>query len=189
MAAGRTGSIQMRFYHKIHRAGRALLLAGTFIASFASASFTSTWAAGKPYANEELESAAVRLEHKLADDSADLRAHTPLPELRKQASLSKTLPVLEAIIASAPGSSADWLLLARAAEMAAMPNGDNSETLKNEALASAWRAYRHAQTRPDQAAALTVIGEVYASREAWREALNAYRASLDAEASPAQQKT
>ncbi len=159
--------------------------------------FTScALAAEKPYANDDLDSAAVRLVEKLGSDSAELRAHASLAELRQQAAaaslqgdIAKTLPLLAAIAAAAPENSADWLLLARAAQTVAMKGGDGSDAMKDEALASAYESYRRAREKPDAAAALAVIGEVFASRQAWREALNADRASLDTEPTPALQKT
>ena len=45
----------------------------------------SVLAAERPYRNDDLASSAVRLEKKLNDDSADLRAHSSLTDLRNQA--------------------------------------------------------------------------------------------------------
>ncbi len=162
-----------------------------FIALFLFAA--CAYAADKPYANEDLDSAAVRLAQKLGSDSADLRARSNLADLRQQAAaqgdIAKTLPLLGAIAAAAPDSSADWLRLGRASQTLAMKGGDAADQLKDQALASAYQAYRHAPAPPDAAAALALIGEVFASRESWRASLNAYRASLDAQATPAVRKT
>ncbi|MCI4677846.1 alpha-2-macroglobulin family protein [Rhodoblastus acidophilus] len=150
----------------------------------------------KPYANGDLSSSATRLEQTLADDSAELRAHVSLFDLRRQAvalgqkgGVAKTLPVLGAIVAAAPDSVADWLLFARASLAASGPKSDQSDALKDQAQAAAFAAYRHARVKTEEAAALALIGEIFASRESWRDALNAYRASLDAFALPPVQKT
>ena len=154
------------------------------------------WAADKPYVNDDLASSATRLEQKLAEDSADLRAHTPLAELRKQAAaagqkgdIAKTLPILGAIVAAAPQSAPDWISFARASLAASMNKGDDAEQLKDQAQAAAFAAYRHARAKTEEATALALTGEIFAARELWRDALNAYRASLDAGAIPAVQKT
>ncbi|WP_296709129.1 alpha-2-macroglobulin [Rhodoblastus sp.] len=153
-------------------------------------------AADKPYVNDDLASSATRLEQKLADDSADLRAHTPLAELRKQAAtvgqkgdIAKILPILGAIVAAAPQSAPDWILFARASLAASMNKGDDAEQLKDQAQAAAFAAYRHARAKTEEATALALTAEIFAARDSWRDALNAYRASLDASPVPAVQKT
>ncbi len=157
---------------------------------------SGAFAAPKPYANDDLASSATRLEQKLADDSADLRDHTTTIDLRQQAialgqqgDAAKTLPILGAIAASTPDSVADWLAYARASVAASSAKGANSYALTDQALAAAFAAYRHAQVKSEEAASLALIGEIYAGRASWRDALNAYRASLDAFALPPVQKT
>ena len=157
---------------------------------------TGAFAAPKPYVNDDLASSSTRLEQKLADDSADLRAHNTTMDLRQQAvalgqqgDAAQTLPILGAIAASAPDSVADWLMFARASLGAAAAKGDNADALKDQALAAAFTAYRHARVKTEEAASLALIGDIFAAREAWRDALNAYRASLDAFALPPVQKT
>ncbi len=178
---------------------RLVLFALTIVFSpavFSSFGFPAALAAGAPYANDDLASSAIRLQQKLATDSAELRATNPLAELRRQAAaaslkgdLAKTLPLLAAIAAAAPENPADWMAFARASLTASLQKGDDSETLKGQAQAAAFLAYRHARGKPDEAAALALIGEIFAEQEAWRDALNADRASLDAATSPALQKT
>ncbi len=157
---------------------------------------SSVFAAPKPYVNDDLASSATRLEQKLADDSAELRAHNTTMDLRQQAvalgqqgDAAKTLPILGAIVATSPDGVADWLMFARASLAAAAAKGDNSDALKDQALAAAFAAYRHARVKTEEAASLALIGEIYAGRESWRDALNAFRASLDAFALPPVQKT
>src|SRR5208282_5096706 len=83
----------------------------------------------------------------------------------------------------------DWISFARASLTASLQKGDDAETLKGEAQAAAFLAYRHARGKPDEASALAMIGVIFTGSEAWRDALNAFRASLDAEPSPTVQKT
>ena len=166
-------------------------------ACFALLLFSSgAFAAPKPYVNDDLASSAARLEQKLADDSADVRAHNTTMDLRQQAvalsrqgDAARTLPILAAIVASTPDSVADWLMFARVSLAAAAAKGDESEALADQALAAAFAAYRHARIKSEEAASLALIGEIFAARGSWREALNAYRASLDAFALPPIRKT
>ncbi|WP_374544670.1 alpha-2-macroglobulin [Rhodoblastus sp.] len=172
---------------------RSVCLAAALGAAVASAPAV---AAEKPYVNEDLASAATRLEQKLADDSAELRAHNPLADLRKQAvaaapkgDFSRILPLLGAIVAATPDSVPDWLLFARTSLAAAMQKGDDAEQLKDQAQAAAFAAYRHARARTEDAAALALVAEIFAARESWRDALNAYSAGLAAFNLPQNQKT
>ena len=159
-------------------------------------SFSGAFATAAPYANDDLASSSVRLEQKLATDSAELRAKKPLADLRKQANalglkgdISQTMPLLAAIVAAAPDNTSDWLLFARASFIASQQKTDDADSLKDQALAAAYLAYRHAHAKAEAATALAFIGEVFAERAAWRDSLNAYRASLDAAAAPNVQKT
>jgi uncharacterized protein YfaS (alpha-2-macroglobulin family) len=171
----------------------ARLLAALLALLFISA---GAFAADNPYANDDLASASIRLERKLTDDSADLRGHVPLAELRQQAldasqkgDVAKTLPLLGAIVADAPDSVPDWLLFARASFAAATPKSDDADQLKDQAQAAAFAAYRHARGKTEEAASLALVAEIFAARESWRDALNSYRASLDAFVLPTTQKT
>ena len=168
-------------------------LCAVFFALFLASSSVS--AAPKTYVNDDLASSATRLEQKLAADSADMRAHNTTMDLRQQAvalgrqgDAAKTLPILGAIVATSPDSIADWLMFARASLAAATAKGDNSDALKDQALAAAFAAYRHARVKTEEAASLALIGEIYAGRESWRDALDADRASLDVFALPPVQK-
>ncbi len=129
------------------------------------------------------------------DESADLRAHASLADLRKQASAPSNPTPKN----SAPARRHRRRRPQKCAEIGwrspssrrppPSKNGDEAETLKDQAAASAWLAFRHARGKPEAAAALALLGEIFAAREAWRDALNAYRASLDAAPTPAAQKT
>ncbi|HUO55442.1 MAG TPA: alpha-2-macroglobulin family protein, partial [Rhodoblastus sp.] len=173
---------------------RAACLAFAFLSALIAS--PAAFAATKSYANEDLASSATRLEQKITEDSAELRARNALMDLRKQAALAvqkgdaaKSLPLLAAIVAGAPDSVPDWLLYARASLAAALQNRDDSDVLKDQAQAAAFAAYRHARAKTEEAAALALVAEIYAARESWRDALNAYRASLGAFALPPVQKT
>jgi uncharacterized protein YfaS (alpha-2-macroglobulin family) len=122
--------------------------------------------AGSNFVSADLENEAVRLEQKI---TKDLR---PLSKLRKgETALDRQAET----VAANPKDSAAWLSYSRAAIQAA---GDD-ETLKENAAAAAYLAYKKANTKPEKAAALAWLGEIFARRSMWRPALDAYRASLD----------
>ena len=162
----------------------ARLLAALLALLFVSA---GAFAAGKPYANDDLASASIRLERKLTDDSADLRGHVPLADLRKQAQDAAQRRCRQDSAAARrhrrrrarqrAGLAAVRPRLARRRDA---KNDDDADQLKDQAQAAAFAAYRHARGKTEEAAALALVAEIFAAREAWRDALNAYRASLDA---------
>jgi uncharacterized protein YfaS (alpha-2-macroglobulin family) len=61
--------------------------------------------------------------------------------------------------------------------------------LQERATTAAYLAYQRATTRADEAAAIAVLGEIYAQREMWRPALTAFITSLQLADSPALRKT
>ncbi len=146
--------------------------------------------AQKSFTNEDLASAAIRLEAQIGND-AGASAQRPLAQLRKDAqqaaargNFKESLGFLAAIIAANPKDAAAWLAYSRAAIAAsedsrAAASGDSYALQQNGATA-AYLAYERASARPEQAAAaLAWLGEIYARRDMWRLSLNAYRASLD----------
>ena len=174
----------MRFFSRLR--------VGLFAACLA---FSGATAAEKPYANEDLAASAERLQQQAKEDSAQLRAATPLPQLRLQAQaegakgdIAKTMPLLQAIVAAAPENSADWLLLARAALLASQQKDADEPKLRDEAFAAAYQAYLTGKTKPEQANALLVLGELFSRQSEWRNALNVYRISLAAQDNPALRK-
>jgi uncharacterized protein YfaS (alpha-2-macroglobulin family) len=133
------------------------------------------------FVSEELENDAIRLEQNIAQDLGGLAAR-PLALLRKDAQqalarkdFKATLKLLAAIVAANPKDVGAWLSYSRAAIAA---SGDD-EDLQKMGTAGAYAAYRHASTKPELAAALAWLGEIFAKRDMWRPSLDAYHASLD----------
>ncbi|WP_036255311.1 alpha-2-macroglobulin family protein [Methylocapsa acidiphila] len=141
------------------------------------------------FTNDELASAAIRLEDQISKAGSALSGRS-LAQLRKEAlqatsrgNFQDALAPLGAIVAANPKDAAAWLAYSRAAIAAsedsrAAASGD-SYALQQNGAAAAYLAYERASAKPDQAAALAWLGEAYAKRELWRLSLNAYRASLD----------
>ncbi|MGH6838813.1 MAG: alpha-2-macroglobulin family protein, partial [Methylocella sp.] len=88
------------------------------------------------------------------------------------------LKLTAAIVVANPKDSSAWIAYSRAAIVAA---GDD-EKLQETGTAAAYIAYEHAGAKPERAAALAWLGEIFAKRSKWRPSLDAYRASLDAAA-------
>ena len=166
-------------------------------AALAAALFGATAAqAQKSFVNDELASDAVRLEEKLKTEGRGAVAGKPAPQLRREAEISlsrgdarRALALATAAVAADPRDPANWLGYARAAR--AIPPKDYEErtALAERATTAAYAAYQRAATPADEAAALALLGEVYAGREDWRPALNAYRASLQAQEDPRVRQT
>jgi len=164
---------------------RAILLALGLALSF----FAAPAQAQKSFTNEDLASAAIRLEEQIGKDAGG-SAQRPLAQLRKDAqqaisrgNFKDALAPLAAIIAANPKDAGAWLAYSRAAIPASEDSrtiaSGESYTLQQNGTTAAYIAYERAAAKPDQAAALAWLGEIYAKREMWRLSLNAYRASLD----------
>ncbi len=114
---------------------------------------------------------------------------TSPPCASRQRRAARRLPLLAAIVAAAPDRApTGWPWPAPRWTAAAQKDAD-ADALKDQAQTAAWLAYRHAHGKPEEAAALALLGEIFAGRESWRDALNAYRASLDAARLAALQQT
>jgi alpha-2-macroglobulin len=153
-------------------AGALLLAAGTANAQT------------KAYVRDDLASDGIRLEEQLRKDGATAVAGRAAAQLRKDGETAmardprRALALLTAALSADPKPGGAWLSWARAA-MAVDPKDSTERWRLNErATVAAYVAYTRAAARPEEAAALAVLGEVYARREVWRPALDAYRASL-----------
>ena len=146
--------------------------------------------APKTFVREDLASDGVRLEATLKSEAgaakpdakvaAKARAEgEALIEAEKPADALKPLGLA---VAGEPGEPANWLAYARAANTVGNDGrtGDyaNRLRLRRNARAAAYQGYLRAGAAAAEAAALAVLGEVYAAESEWRPSLEAYRASL-----------
>jgi hypothetical protein len=136
--------------------------------------------ARQSFVSEELENDAIRLEQNTGKDLGVLGTR-PLSQLRKDAQqaiarkdFKAALNLSAAIVAANPKDAGAWLTYSRAA----IATGDEDE-FRSAGTAAAYIAYEKAGSKPEQAAALAWLGEIFAKRGMWRPALDAYRASLD----------
>ena len=161
-----------------------LLLALSFSLS------TGAARADKSYTNPDLASDAIRLVAQVKKDGAAL-AQTPAAQLRKDAQTAldnsdgqAALKSLAGLLAANPDDAAAWLSYSRA-----MVSTGDSDDIVQTATTAAYLAYLHAPAKPDAAAALAVIGDLFAKRQLWRPSLDAYKASLDLDEVPAVRAT
>jgi uncharacterized protein YfaS (alpha-2-macroglobulin family) len=168
--------------------GRALTL------FLLAAAYLPAQAQQKAYTNEQLASDAVRLEAQVRKD-ADGRLQKPVDQLRRDmlaaAARNDTpaaLRALSQIVVPDTKNAGNWLSYARTA-LAVPANSTSVYQLKNHAAVAAYLAYQRAGTKPDEAAALALLADIHASRQEWRPALNAYRASLTSNDVPAVRTT
>jgi alpha-2-macroglobulin len=134
----------------------------------------------KSFVNDDLASDAVRLEEQVKKDGATY-AGRPFDQLHKmlqtaitQGNTTYALQLASSLIALEPKDADLWAGYARLK----IKSADNY-TVQQAATTAAYIAYQRAASKADEAAALALLGEIYAKREMWRPSLNAYRASLD----------
>ena len=91
------------------------------------------------------------------------------------------LPLANQAVVLAPRNPGAWRLLARAAKALNPRDWRERYEMQERALAAAYLAYQRSPTRPEEAASLHLLGQVFEWREMWRPALTAYRLSHEAE--------
>ena len=158
---------------------RLLAAAGLLLAA------TSAYAQ-KSYVRDDLTSDAIRLEEQLKKDAGSLAGTRSVDDLKRDAAgLSQrnnqraALRPLAAAITASPKDPSLWLLYARAAFAAGQANSNDAYMLYEAASAAGYVAYQRATARNDEASALFFLGDLYATRQYWRQSLNAYRAGLE----------
>ncbi len=137
-------------------------------------------AAQKAYSNDQLASDAIRLEEQVKRDVATAQTR-PVEDLRRdaQAALARNdaagaAKLLAAVAAATPREAAGW----RAYAQALLASG-TSYQIQQTATAAAYLAYQRAAASADQAAALALLADIFAKRNLWRPALDAWHTSLD----------
>ena len=84
-----------------------------------------------------------------------------------------------AAVTAAPKDPAGWFAYAYVAIRADDAKADGRWELVTQGATAAYAAYQHSTTSVAQAQALATLGDLLARHEAWRGALDAYKASLD----------
>jgi hypothetical protein len=81
--------------------------------------------------------------------------------------------------AANPAQAEAWRLISRAAQAVEPRDYRERWELSERATAAGYLAYTRASGRNDEAAALRTLGDAFVKRESWRNALTAYRISLE----------
>ncbi|MGL4441204.1 MAG: MG2 domain-containing protein, partial [Bosea sp. (in: a-proteobacteria)] len=153
---------------------------------------TAETSAQKALVRDDLRNEAIRLEtefRRLAPNAASKPAQAwradAAAALRGGNNKGALAAAAAAVIAE-PRDGTNWLGFAQTALGVADATQDWSEryTSRDRATAAAYAAYDRARTRPEEAAALTLLGRAYQAREMWRPALDTYRLSLSANDNP-----
>jgi alpha-2-macroglobulin len=161
----------------------AFLRAGLVAALTILAPF-SALAADKPFKNDELADAAVKLEAQIKEDAGSVAK--PVATLRREADaayarndLRGGMQILAQIVAVAPQEAANWIRLSRAILQIRPANDDERRNFLERAATAAYIAYQRSGNRNEEADALVLMGRSFADRQQWRPALDAYRLSLE----------
>jgi alpha-2-macroglobulin len=141
-------------------------------------------AADKPFQNKELADSAVKLEAQI---KADAGAPTKtVAQIRHDADAAFTkndfrggMALLGQIVAAAPTDSATWLRLARTIMQIRPADDKERKLLLERASTAAYIAYQRTTSRSEEADSLALVGNVLATEEIWRPALDALRLSLE----------
>ena len=150
---------------------RSLLRAVLIAAGLTASAFAAQ--AQKSFSQGDLASRAVRLEQALTTKGARLIAGKPAQQLRREGDIAlargnprQALNLFAAAVAAESRNSANWYGYARAA-LAVDPgnNWDERIKLQERQATAAYAAYLRAATPADEAAALALLGEVYAAQE------------------------
>jgi alpha-2-macroglobulin len=146
-------------------------------------------AESKPYARDFLASDAVRLAETLrketAGEAALAKGKNP-EQLRKEAAAATDNAdyklagkLAAAAVTGNPKDAANWLQLSRIAVKADDAQAPERYDLRERGTTAAYAAYLRLTAPAPQAEALALMANLFARREMWRPALDAYRASLD----------
>ena len=161
---------------------KSLLRAALVAAVFACA---APAIAQKSFVRDDLASEGVRLEEKLKGEAGTTAAGRSAAQLRRDAEglagrgdHRGAASLYTAAIALEPRNPSNWVGFAKATKAITPKDWSERYELQERATAAAYMAYQRANTRQEETQALALLGDIYAMREIWRPALNAYAESL-----------
>jgi alpha-2-macroglobulin len=146
--------------------------------------------AQKAFVRDDLAQEVTRLEQRLRTAAGVATTQSLSVLLREaQAALGRNdarraLQLANSAVLTNPNVSEAWRLMAKAALSVEARDYRERYDMSERATAAAYAAYSRAQNRSEEAAALALLGDVFARRENWRPALTTYRMSLDLEDKP-----
>lgn len=149
--------------------------------------------AQKAFIRDDIAISAASMEEKL---KREIKPGTDATRLLREAMgfLNKkepraALPLFNQLVLMQPQSAATWRLIARAARRIEPKDWQERYDMQERATAAAYLAYQRALTKPEEAASLDLLADVFVWREMWRPALSAYRIALEAEENAEIRKT
>lgn len=143
-------------------------------------------APAKSFVREDLAREGAVLEDKLKRDPAHAGQTRPAIQLKREAASALAADPRRALALAQASAALDgrdaeaWRILARAAGAITPRDWRERWDLNERSGAAAYLAYQRAGTAREEALGLVLLGEIFARRESWRSALNAYRAALAA---------
>ena len=141
--------------------------------------------AQKSYVREDLQNSGVRLEEHFKKTYSAQAQGRSAQELRQLGITTMVRDPRRATVVFATATTVDpklagaWLGLAQALMKMEPANSGERYRIRDQATTAGYLAYQLTTSRAEEAQALALIGEAYAKDEVWRQALNAYRASLE----------
>ncbi|WP_112663756.1 alpha-2-macroglobulin family protein [Microvirga flavescens] len=161
-----------------------------------SADLSAQAQAQKAFVREDLASQVVRLEQAFKTENSQAIAGRSAAQLRAEGSANlsagqarNAMKAYMAAVGATPSDWANWIGFVKAALAIEPKDWSERYKLREMMTAGAYAAYQRATTPANEAAALALLGEVYAAQEAWRPSLNAYAASLKLKDDPAVRDT
>ena len=124
--------------------------------------------AQKSFVRDDLASEGVRLEEKLKTEAGSTAAGRPAAQLRRDAEglMSRSnqrgaMSLYAAAVALEPKNAANWVGFVKAVKAITPKDYTERYQLRERGTAAAYVAYQRATTRPAEAEALALLGDVY----------------------------
>ncbi|WP_441965729.1 alpha-2-macroglobulin family protein [Microvirga sp. 2MCAF38] len=156
---------------------------------FAVGLLTATWAgqaqAQKSFVREDLAGQVIRLEQSFKTDNARaisgksaVQLYSDGSNLMTRGKPREAASAYMAAIGADPTNWATWAAFVKAALAIEPKDWSERYKLREMMTTGAYAAYQRAANPANEAAALALLGQVYAAQESWRPSLSAYAASL-----------
>jgi uncharacterized protein YfaS (alpha-2-macroglobulin family) len=140
-------------------------------------------AADKAFQNADLDAAAIKLEAQIKNDAGTVTKQPSVLKREADAAFRKKdyrtgMLVLGQLVTASPNDAASWLRLARAILQIGTRDQRELDLLRQRATTAAYIAYTRASDHVLEAESLGLLGQTFATRKQWRNALDALRLSL-----------
>jgi uncharacterized protein YfaS (alpha-2-macroglobulin family) len=142
-----------------------------------------TMAADKAFQNAALDQAAIKLEAQIKSDAGAVTKTPAALSSAAEAAFQKKdyragMVLLGQLVTASPNDAGNWLRLSRAVLQIRSRDQRERDLLLERATTAAYIAYQRAGDRGLEADSLAVLGQTFATRKQWRNALDTLRLSL-----------